>query len=179
MNPEKEPASNIEKKESVEDNARKFTLGEISPEFLKEKNASSFFLTVNWMKVAEASEIKVARKEFTNGEVQILLISKLIKDGSRISEKKKINEDEYREMLRSSVLHLQKTRHEFKYVQGNITFTLKYDVFEDGNTNMLEVDADSEELRSQFKIKDFPFTLSEVTGNMDYYGYKVAKTLTQ
>jgi hypothetical protein len=171
------PQNKLEKKEILEDNARKFTLGSIDSQFLKDHNATSFELIVDWLETGEDNEKKLAYKKFDNGSIQILLISKITKDGNRTSEKNKISEDEYKRLLGSSKLHLEKRRYEFSYNQDTIAFNLKYDEFEDGKLNMLEVDAVTEEERSSFDPKQFPSTLSEVTGNLNYYGYRVAETL--
>ena len=54
---------------------------------------------------------------------------------------------------------------------------MKFDAFSKGELYMLEVDAPSEEERNAFKPSDFPFKLTEVTGDMNYYGYRVADIL--
>jgi hypothetical protein len=105
------------------------------------------------------------------------LISKLTKDGKRASVKEKISEETYKELLGSSVLHLEKRRHEFEYVQNNISFSIKFDEFADGKLNILEVDAPNEEERNLFNPNDFPAKLTEVTGDIRYYGYRIADIL--
>lgn len=171
------PTNNPEKKETLEDNARKFITETLSSEFLEEHNASSFKLTVDWLETDEDNEKKLAYKEFDSGDIQILLITKTTQDGSRTSEKQKITEEEYRELLVRSKLHLEKKRYEFEYVQNEIPFSLKYDEFEDEKLRILEVDASTEEERSAFSPSDLPGGLSEVTGDMRYYGYRVANVI--
>lgn len=173
------PKNNPEKKEKLEDNARKFVAEALDSEFLEAHNASSFTLTVDWLEMGEDTEVKVAHKKFDNGEVQILLIAKTTKDGNRVSEKEKIDEGRYEELKASSVQHLEKKRYEFEYEQNGVPFSVKYDEFADGKLNMLEVDAPSEEQRESFDLEEFPAELREVTGDIQYYGYRVAEVINQ
>ena len=173
------PKNSPEKKEKLEDNARKFTTEALDSEFLRAHNASSFTLTVDWLETGEDTEVKVAHKKFDNGDVQILLIAKTTKDGNRVSEKEKIDEGRYEELKASSVRHLEKKRYEFEHEQNGIPFSVKYDEFADGKLNMLEVDASSEEQRRSFSPDDFPAELEEVTGDIQYYGYRVADVVSQ
>jgi hypothetical protein len=171
---DKLPTNQNEGKKGVEDNARKFTLDNIDPAFLAEHGAVSFKLILDWLETGEDNDKKLAYKEMKDGEVQTLLISKVTENGNRSADRKKISVMEYMDLLKSSVVRVEKTKHEFKYEQEGITFTLKYDVFSDGR-KMLEVDAPSEKDRNKFKPEAFPYKITEVTGNMDYYGYRVAK----
>jgi hypothetical protein len=166
-----------EKKESLEDNARKFTVARIDQGFLMENKASSFELTVDWLVTEKSNEKKLAYKKFPTGDVQILLITKVTNGDSRTSDKRKIHQTEYERLLGSSILHLEKKRYEFNATQGDITFLMKYDEFAGGSLSMLEVDAGTEEERSKFKPEDFPYSLGEVTGDMRYYGYRVTGML--
>lgn len=168
------PTNTLEKRETLDDNARKFITETIDPQFLNEHNASSFTLIVDWLETGEDNEKKVAYKKFDNGEIQILLISKITKNGNRTSEKEKITEEKYKELVASSILHLEKKRYEFTYTQNSIPFSVKYDEFADGNFCILEIDASNEEERSSFSSSDFPNRLEEVTGDTRYYGYRVA-----
>ena len=162
----------------LDDNARKFVVGAIDRTFLKDHNVSSFTLIADWLETDEDSEKKLAYKEFDNGDIQILLISKLTTDdGKRTSVKEKITKEAYEELLNLSVLHLEKKRHEFEYAQNNISFSMKFDAFAKGELYILEVDAPSEDERNAFNPSDFPFKLTEVTGDMNYYGYRVADIL--
>ncbi len=158
----------------MEDNARKFTVGTIDNEFLREQCASSFLLVVDWLETNEDSESKLALKTFEDGRVQILLISKVTKEGKRVAEKKDLTRTEYDAMLLSSTLRLEKERFEFKFHQGGIEFTLKYDKFSGGKMRILEVDASTDEERASFNPDVFPYKLKEVTGDQRYYGYRVA-----
>lgn len=171
---EKLPINTPEKSELLDDNARKFVVEAIDHEFLDENETTSFTLTVDWLETGEANEKKIAYKAFDTGDIQILLISKLTKDGKRTSQKDKITKEEYEELLSSSVLHLEKKRHEFEYIQNNISFSIKFDQFSEGRLYILEVDAPSEEERSHFDPSAFPAKLAEVTGDIRYYGYRVA-----
>lgn len=169
------PTKNPEKKEKLDDNARKFITEALSPEFLEASGVSSFTLTVDWLETGEGNEVKVAHKKFDNGDVQILFIAKVTRDGNRTSEKEKISEEKYQQLKASSILHLEKKRYEFEYEQNGTPLSVKYDEFADGKLNMLEVDASSEDERDSFSPDDFPAELEEVTGNMRYYGYRVAE----
>ena len=163
-----------EKKEILEDNARKFICKPIDHAFLKQHNASSFTLAVDWIETEQDSEKKLAYKRFENGDIQMLLISKATHEGNRVAEKKKINDEEYQKLKESSILHLEKKRFEFMFIQNNMLFSIKYDEFKDGAFCMIEVDAESTEERDAFDPIAFQGDISEVTGNSDYYGYRVA-----
>lgn len=171
------PTNNPEKKEILDDNARKFITETIDSKFLTENNASSFILTTDWLETGEDNEKKLAYKEFDNDEIQILLIAKVTKNGSRTSEKEKITAAEYEELLESSILRVEKKRYEFTYTQNNIPFTVKYDEFAESELRILEVDAASEDARDSFNPSDFPAKLTEVTGDVQYYGYRVASAI--
>lgn len=165
------------KKETLDDNARKFIVEVIDSRFLEENSASSFTLIVDWLETSEDNEKKVAYKKFDNGDAQILLIAKVTKNGHRTSEKEKITEETYKELLSSSILHLEKKRYEFEYTQNDVLFSMKYDDFSDSKLCMLEIDASNAEERQSFNPADFPAKLEEVTGDMQYYGYRIADTI--
>jgi len=171
------PTNNPERKEVLEDNARKFTLGTLDPMLLNEHHAASFILTVDWLETEEANEKKVAYKQFTTGDVQILLIAKVTKKGNRTTTKEKISEEEYSELRTASVLHLEKKRYEFDYVQNDMAFSMKYDEFTDSRLRILEVDATNEATRDAFRPQNFPTKLNEVTGDIKYYGYRVTTVI--
>ena len=167
------PKDKPERKEKLDDNARKFISKAIEQKFLDEHSASSFKLTVDWLETGDDTEKKLAYKEFKNGEIQILLIAKVTKDGIRTSEKEKISEDEYNKLLTFSNVHLEKRRYEFDYTQNDTSFACKYDEFANG-FQILEVDSMSEEQRNRFDANNFPYHIEEVTGDIQYYGYRVA-----
>lgn len=171
---ELESATQPEKlKEAVEDNARKFLVGPIGPELLE--GESSFLLATDWLVTGEDSETKVARKTYKDGTVKMFLISKTTKEGRRETVRQEItDENKYLELLEKSKSHLEKMRYEFDYEQNGTVFDVKYDVFSNSDLRILEIDADSEEERNSFELGDFPSELSEVTGDMQYYGYRVA-----
>ena len=171
------PTNTPEKKENLDDNARKFITETVDPKFLEEHHASSFTLITDWLETGEDNEKKLAYKEFDSGEIQILLIAKVTKNGSRTSEKEKITAAEYAERISSSILRLEKKRYEFTYTQNDISFSVKYDEFAGDKLRILEVDASSEEERNSFNPHDFPVHLTEVTGDMRYYGYRVASVV--
>jgi CYTH domain-containing protein len=172
------PMNNPEKKEVLDDNARKFTVDTLDTQFLNENNATSFTLTTDWLTTDEDYEEKVAHKAYDNGDIQILLISKTITDGSRTSEKEKITEEKYNDLLSHSKLRIEKKRYEFTYIQNDVPFSIKYDEFSDNEElRILEVDAASDEKRNSFDPSDFLGRLDEVTGDIRYYGYQVAYLL--
>ena len=171
------PKNSPEKKETLDDNARKFITEPLDQEFLEKHGATSFTLTVDWLETGKDNETKVAYKKFDNGDVQILFISKITIDGNRTSEKEKITKERYKELLTRSKLHLEKKRYEFEHVQNGIPFSVKYDKFADDKPAMLEIDAPSEAVRDSFDANDFPYALAEVTGDTRYYGFRVAETI--
>jgi len=161
----------------MEDNARKFIAYVIDPNFLKKNSAVSFLLVVDWLITQEDSEKKIVYKKFDNGEIQFLLVEKTISNNNRITTKKKLSESEYKDLLASSKVHLEKKRYEFNFTQNNILFALKYDEFKEKKLIMLEVDGTNETERNTFKAEEFPYKLTEVTGDMRYYGYRVVGML--
>lgn len=173
------PRNNPEKKELLDDNARKFTLDTIDPEFLQKNNTKSFLLTTDWLEMDESSEKKLAHKKYKNGDVEILHIQKFTQDGKRtVPPKEKLTEDQYQEFLAlSPALRVEKIRHEFDYTQNGISFSVKYDEFVDSELRVLEVDAQNEAERDSFAPRAFPYDLTEVTGDVQYYGYRVATKL--
>lgn len=168
------PTSNPEKKDALDDNARKFIVKSIDSRFLAENNATSYTLVTDWLTTDVDFEEKLAHKTFENGNIQILLISKQTTDGDRTSIKEKITTEKYTQLLGHSILRLQKERHEFIYNQNDTPFSIVYDEFTDSNLRIIEVDAANEQSRNMFSPDDFPSTLTEVTGNINYYGYRVA-----
>lgn len=168
--------NNLENKEILDDNARKFLTDTIDPQFLEHQNATSFTLTTNWLKTGADHEEKLAHKDFGNGNIQILLIKKVTKGGNRTSEKQSIDKGEYERLLPLSTLHAKKRRYEFSFVQNDTPFSIKYDEFSDSDLRLLEVDAASDQERDIFSPNDFPYKLTEVTGDLRYYGYRVTET---
>ena len=169
------PTATSEKKETLDDNARKFTLDGLSPAFLDENGADSFVMTTDWLTTDEDSEEKLAYKKFKNGQVKILLIKKVMDNrGKRKSVKEEIDQERYEELKTTSILQVEKTRYEFAYPQDGTTFSIKYDEFADSELRVLEVDAKDDNERELFNKTKFPVVLAEVTGNLDFYGYRVA-----
>lgn len=165
-------------KEILDDNARKFTLTEIDEAALDTPDSNSYLMITDWLETNESEETKVVHKRFNNGEVLILLITKVTKDGDRTSEKTKITEHEYSELVIKSKVHSEKVRTEFTYPQHGIEFFIKFDHFTDNALRILEVDASSDDERAAFDYRTFPAKLSEVTGNLRYYGFRVASLNT-
>ncbi len=164
-------------KQILEDNARKFIVSPLDKTYLEKNSTASYVLAVDWIETSEDSEKKVAHRTFDDGHIQILLIAKVTHDGKRSSEKREITDAEYRELLKSSVLHLEKKRYEYTIAQNGISFAVKYDEFANSDLCMAEVDASTEEERDSFNPDNFPGILSEVTGDMRYYGYRVQKMI--
>jgi len=174
---EESPLNGLEKKEGIDDNARKFTLDVIDSDFLRRQKAISYDLTVDWLITDAASEKKIVHKKLDTGEVQYFLIEKVIEGEKRKTDKKRISEEEYRSHLGSSMLRVEKRRFEFDLTQNNLLFKVKYDEFANSKVRMVEVDADTEADRNAFRPTDFPFKLTEVTGDVRYYGYHVKEVI--
>lgn len=171
---EKPPLHTPEKNELLGDNARKFIIESPDRAFLEAHEVTSYTLIVDWLETGADNEKKIAYKQFENGDTKILLIAKVTKDGNRTAIKDHIAEERYRELRSSSILHLEKKRCEFEYSQHTISFSIKFDTYPEGELCILEVDAPSEAERNSFNPLDFPATLTEVTGDIRYYGYRVA-----
>lgn len=161
----------------MDDNARKFIVDQIDSNFLKVNDATSAFLVVDWLITEEDKEKKLVYKKFNTGDIQLWLVEKVITEGNRTTKKTKLSEVEYKDLLRPSTMHLEKTRYEFNFINDGTTFSIKYDEFLDGKLCMLEVDALSEAERNDFEMKYFPYTLTEVTGDVRYYGYRMTDML--
>ena len=168
----------FENKEGIDHNARKFTVGTIDTNFLTQHSTSSYVLITDWLVTDAKSETKLVHKKLANGEIQYFLISKITQNSTRKTDKRQISEDEYKKRLVSSVVHVEKSRYEFNFLQNGIAFTMKYDEFPNSDGRVLEVDGASETERNKFSPNGFPYRLVEVTGDLRYYGYRVAKVLT-
>lgn len=166
-----------EKVQILEDDARKFLVAKLENDFVSQFDAISFVMTTDWLKADEDSETKLAHKAFDDGRLQILLISKHTKDGKRTSRKEQITQEQYNKFLKSSILKLKKKRHEFKYTQAGVVYDVKLDEFANSLVSILEVDADNESDRLAFDPTTFPGELNEVTGKIDYYGYRIASVV--
>ncbi len=161
----------------MEDNARKFIVSKVNSEFLGENGAIRALLIVDWLITEEDKEKKLVYKKFENGEIQFGLVEKIILDGSRTTKKTKLIESDYNSSLSNSTVHLEKIRYEFNYEVNGVLFSLKYDEFKNGELCMFEIDAKTEEERNSFPVHNLPFELEEVTGDMRYYGYRMAEML--
>lgn len=176
--PEKYTPGIKEGKEGVDDNARKFTLDGVDKEFLKANNAVSFDLDVSWLVTDDDLEKKLVYKKLDDsGEVQTILVSKVIDCGKRKTNKEKITMEEYQNMISNATVNIKKKRYEFKYKQGGTEFDMKYDDFVDSQLQLLEVDAKTEEERNKFNISEFPYKITEVSGDNRYTGYRVKEVL--
>ena len=165
-------------KEVLDDNARKFITETFEPAFLEEHGAVSFTLTTDWLETGEDNEKKLAHKIFKNGDIEFLLISKVTdEDGKRTSKPKRITQKKYKELLSSSILRVKKERSQFTYNQGGVVLSVKYDEFANSERRILEVDAPTDAERDSFNPSEFPYALSEVTGDIHYYGYRVAAVI--
>lgn len=176
------PSNSPEKDKMTDDNARKFVVGDIDTDFLLSREELAYFLTTDWLKMDDDYEVKVVCKKYEHGDVERLLIEKIRNEDGRtaVPPKKKLSEDEYESLRKRSICHVDKIRHEFKYQQGEqgssdkIELAVKYDEFVNSTLRILEVDADSDAERDLFDKDAFPYALKEVTGKMEYYGYRVA-----
>ncbi|MBI3889374.1 hypothetical protein HY312_02255 [Candidatus Saccharibacteria bacterium] len=173
------PKNNPEKKEVVDDNDRKFTLETIDPQFLAENKTKSYTLITDWLETNDADETKIVRKIFHEGKdeekVQTLLIAKITVGGNRTAEKKEISDDEYNEYLKQTKIHIEKTRYEFDIDQDGARFNAKYDEFSDSNLRVLEVGPDTLGENKQFKPEDFKYSLHEVSDDISFTGFRVAR----
>lgn len=168
-----------QQKEVLDDNARKFVVEPLDPTFLQEHEATVFLLVTDWIEMGKDNETKVVYKKFSDGIVEIFLISKVVVDGKRTKEKEKISEEKYNELLGSSKRHIEKMRHEFNFTQGETSFVMNYDEFAGGKLSMLDVDAKTEEEKNsfdpnEFPSKDYPIKLIDVSEDRQYSGYRVA-----
>lgn len=160
--------------EGIDDNARKFVTGQLDSAMLAMGDVVAYDMTTDWLETDEAHETKAVCKKYDNGDVQYLLITKMTADGKRTSVKERVAEEQYGNLRAQTKRCVEKRRHEFEYAQGDIIFEMKYDVFMDSNLCVLEVDASTDEQRADF----VPFGgVEEVTGDLGYYGYRVADKL--
>lgn len=166
-----------EKIQILDDDARKFIVGKTDNDFMTQFDVTSFVMTTDWLTTDEDSETKLAHKAFDDGRLQILLISKHTEDGKRTSRKEQITQEEYEKLLESSILRLKKKRHEFAFTQAGVAYDVKLDEFTDSPLSILEVDAANEGERLAFDPATFPAELNEVTGTIDYYGYRIASVV--
>lgn len=174
------PKNNPEKEKLIDDNARKFVTEPIDTQFLKDIQATPFTLSVSWLETNKDHEKKIARKVFQDDGVELLLIRKEMQpDGDRKTLKEPITNRQYDKYVADSPLHLEKERFEFSYEQDGVIFDMKYDVFANDVLHMLEVDAMSDDERAAFVPEHFSNKLREVTGDLDYYGYRVCELLRQ
>lgn len=173
-NKETQPES---KMEMMDDNARKFIISNIDQEFLKKRAAVSYTLVMDWIGIDPDDDRKIVCKTFTDGQSQILLVSKITKNGNRQVEKKPITQEEYQELLKSSRTHVEKKRFEINFTQDGQSFLLKYDEIKNSQLCLLEVDAPTAEVRASFDPKKFPYLLSEVTGNSQYYASRITEVI--
>ncbi len=171
--------NNPEKKQTIDDNARKFIVEKLDVAQLVGDGVVVFRLITDWLETDEDTETKVVRKEFPDGTVQMLRIEKVTVDGKRTAQKEKITQDTYTEFLGASIVRVEKTRHEFTLRQGGEVFDVKYDEFADSSLRILEVDAASEETKASFDPASFQITATEVSGDRGYEGYRVADKLEQ
>ena len=170
-------AKTTPEKLTLDDNARKFVCEPFDPHDMS-KEVTAFTLTTDWLETDEDSERKLAYKKFDSGEVQILLIEKVTKDGKRKSVKQEITLGEYEKLLKSSILRVEKKRSEFMYEQNGVIFSAKFDDFGNENSAVLEIDAATDDERMLFDPSKFPFSVTEVTGDLSYYGYRIAGHLS-
>ncbi len=174
---DKQPSPEVQEK-ILDDNARKFTLDTLDPAILEGNHASRFLMTTDWLEMGEIDETKLAHKKFDDGQVEILLITKKRdKEGKRSTTRPPVTYEQYKALLPQSLRTIKKMRYEFKYLQDGILFDIKYDEFVDSPLRILEVDADTDDQRRKFEPRLFPVRLSEVTGDLSYYGFRVVEVM--
>lgn len=175
------PSNNPEQKEVVDDNARKFLIEPLSPEFLR--GASLVTLTTHFLDDQKKIVHKVYPKseKHPKGKIEIWSIRKVIdEDGNRTAERQQMPEKDYNyeELRRDSLFTYKKDRFQFNYPAKNgVRFSCSYDEFEDGKLCMLEVNAPSKEARNSFNPETFPIPLTEVSGVPGYTGSEIIDTL--
>jgi hypothetical protein len=163
----------------TDDNARKFVTVPFSSKFLERQNAIEFSLKTDWLFGESACEIKtVCRKQF-NTPARYHLITKFSNGANRLSHKLELGKDTYCRLIKSSCARLEKERWEFTLLQNGVLFSLKYDKFDVGDCYVLEVDAANGEqhARRAFRPDLFPYKLKEVSGDLKYYGIRMAETV--
>ena len=166
------------KSDASDDNARKFVVaGSLSPEYLRDMKATGFRLTVDWLEMSDDRETKLVYKEYDDGEVQLLRITKEANEEGRRARKTPVAMDHYLEAVADSQRRVLKRRHEFKHVQHKMIFNMKYDEFEGSDLRLIEVDAPTDEERRSFDHTDFVVGLEEVSDDPHYTGYRVAEVL--
>ncbi|MDB5176482.1 MAG: hypothetical protein JWN75_150 [Candidatus Saccharibacteria bacterium] len=165
-------------KEIKPDDARKFVVGSnIDLAFLEKYQAETHNMTVDWIEIGSGTETKIARKAYDNGTVEILKITKVKVDGSRIPQKDSVSPDDYPGEIADPLYHLDKRRYEFTYNQNEVDYSLKYDVIEGGRLYLLEVDAESAVKRDNFNPMEFEYPITEVSGKPEYEGYRIVDFL--
>lgn len=166
--------------EKVPDNARKFVVHDLDRTILDGNDIVRCNFPTDWLETDENTEKKIVRKVYGDGKVQMLLIAKVTEGSKRSSEKKPLTQDEYDSLLGSSELRVEKDRYSFIFTQGDIDFKVNYDEFVGSELRILEVDAETEELRAMFDPEGFPALLEEVAAeDRSYEGYRVAGHLQQ
>lgn len=175
----------------IDDNARKLVLLPIATSKLVELGATTYDMEVQWTDVSDDSETKVVCKRYIDTEIEpsVMQISKEMVDGKRKTLKTPISFEAFLRTVEQGdrMLHLEKRRSEFSYVQGDVVYALKYDEFKtgahaDGSQRlfcMLEVEADTDEQMEQFDPQAFTLAqiYAEATGSPDYTGYRIIPTL--
>lgn len=181
----------------VDDNDRKFVLtpvedGEFNPVYEK-----AYDMTTWWLIAEDNREKKLVHKVFHSGVEEYWLITKKTDGKNRKSDKVLLYTDadtdaEVDADALKGIMELvgnrddssRKARYELSYVQGDIKYNLKYDVFIDSYLRVLEVDSVSKraEERDAFDPRAFEglfqhsFALEEVTGQAAYTGHNVIET---
>ena len=172
------PTATPEKKEALDDNALKFIIGDIDLSSVTDNDVTAYLMTTDWIDIGADDEEKLVIKHYTDGTIDWLRIKKVIDEsGGRKSKKVPISEMEYIAALVDSKITVVKTRTDFTYTQNDIVFKLTYDEFDGSPLRIMEVDAKDEQQRISFKPTMFPAGLESVTGDIRYYGYRVADML--
>lgn len=181
-----------------EDNARKFVLTGLTPEFLSEygEEATSADLMIDFIEVGVDREVKVVHKTADDGTVTMTLIENVTKeDGGRVPTKSNLAdiynvpsknggrlfqspEAMYQDLSNRSLCRIGKNRLEFGYKQDDRRLTLKFDTFNGSTLRLLEVDGTPDD-RDAFDPDDFPVRLTEVSDNPEFTGATIAGVLAE
>lgn len=161
------------------DDARKFVTTSFGDAFLKRHNAETFNLTTDWLFGGDSCEIKIVCRQYSDRGDRYHLITKYADGTTRRSYKLELQEKAYLRLTKSSCAHLEKERCEFDFVQDHVPFILKLDRYGVKGYCVLEVDAASrqEADRRSFRPDRFPYELREVSGDLRYYGIRLATNL--
>src|SRR5690349_11213626 len=94
-----------------DDNARKFLLDGLTPEFLLHVGAKRFDLVIDFIEFGVDREVKLVHKTAEDGTVKMLRTTKVVVDGLRTSDPVVLSEDAYKAELNRSVRKVVKRQY--------------------------------------------------------------------